>query len=177
MKKLYKLLHIDIEKRGELYLLASRPDIGKSILSSNIAQELYNIGEDVAIISLESMILKTSIGYSSLQKDSINIEQLQHLLIDLKAKNEKFSFCIIDHIQHLKYDKRDELCAIIKKLKSLSCDLNINILINSQFPIIYQTDKSCILKYIYNLMVLYRHKSDAYVQIIKGSSIVYRGFI
>jgi replicative DNA helicase len=217
MRALHKLLHIDIEKRGDLYLLASRPAVGKSTLAFNILQEVYDLGDDVAIISFEMpdvavslrmMSAKTDIPYMSLKTDDmnvdekqifqeqiktlkereimiydtdINIEQLQHLLISIKAQKESFSFCLIDYIQIFDHNSQDKeaLCSVMKKLKNLAQELDINILINSQLSKTYEKpklddlrEKRCMVKYIDSAMLLYRQGKDATVQIIKGSNTI-----
>lgn len=137
---------------SKLILLASRPGIGKTNLTLNIAQHIATKEEmPVLIFNLElsekeikrriSLITEFEDKQKLNDKDIIyindkpNIELAEIKKECIKLKEEKnIGFVIIDYLQLIKDYNKHNLSDIYYTLRELSEQLNLTILINSELP-------------------------------------------
>lgn len=146
---------IDLDKlvqleKAKLIILASRPAMGKSTLALNILEHIVT-KENLPILyynlesSKEKLMNQLQERKSVFSKGKINIDDTPNKSIyEICAEARKYKmeqdiqFLVIDYLQLIGYEKKEclsrdlEIKEIIKKLKSLSKELNIPILVLSQ---------------------------------------------
>lgn len=179
-------LNIDkiLEPKNQLIIIGSRPALGKTTLTLQIADKVLNQNMAVAIFSLENskemtlsqLTTKDNIYIDDTPNVSINYieEQTQKLVKDHNVK-----VVIIDYIQLIKdYFTTD----ISSKLKELTEQLQITVIVTSQLTsdIDTRADKRPMLEDIKNkslaeladtVIFLYEnHKNNIDIYQVKGAS-------
>lgn len=155
MKTGFKELDEIIElNKGELIVIASRPNMGKSTFILNILSHislkekksvlLFNL-EDSKENIINKLIISNSIGIKQLKEASIYIaSEVPYLVDDIyfesrKLKEEKnIEAIIIDYLQLIQFDKKkllsrdNEITEILRRLKILAKVLNVPVIVISQ---------------------------------------------
>lgn len=179
---------------GELCLLGGRPAMGKTSFSLNIAAEMLKQGKRVVIISLENMayqiigkLIPLFIDNENDFDNAVNQIISSGLIIDdtslinvddlfNKEYVNQADFIVIDYLglisvsQKLLFSSRKNECEyVLKRLKQLSTEKEISILVNAQLshkiecrdnkrPLIsyFLIDEKIIREYTDNVIFLYR---------------------
>ena len=145
--------------KGDLIVIASRPNMGKSTLLFKIATNIASQEKSVVIFSLEMSkdyiinkfrgLLNGKVHID--ETPAITIEKIREKCIALKQE-QSLDIALVDYFQlistekHIK-DREQEISYISNKLKELAQELNIPVIITTQLSkdLEFRNDKRPVL--------------------------------